>query len=145
MAPSSLVKHTADCESPHNWLMSLAMDLAALCDMWGWNGSNLAVFREDIAFSHHFITPCLLPPNRSASDTDYTSKKLSKMAGNPAIHPVYSRYSELRTLNSYRFVEKHAQAALIILEIYWIEYFKIIFLNTYNSMYKAPLFKSSHI
>ena len=24
----------ADCESPHDWLMSLAMDLAALCDMW---------------------------------------------------------------------------------------------------------------
>ena len=34
MAPSSLGKQTASCESPHNWLMSLAMDLAALCDMW---------------------------------------------------------------------------------------------------------------
>ena len=29
----SLGKQIADCESPHNWLMSLAMDLVALCDM----------------------------------------------------------------------------------------------------------------
>ena len=34
MATSSLEKQTADCDSPHNWLVSLAMDLAALCDMW---------------------------------------------------------------------------------------------------------------
>ena len=33
MATSSLGKQTADCESPHNWLMSLAMDLAVLCDI----------------------------------------------------------------------------------------------------------------
>ena len=25
---------TASCNSPHDLLMSLAMDLAALCDMW---------------------------------------------------------------------------------------------------------------
>ena len=31
--PSSLGKQPASCESPHDWLMSLAMDLAALCDM----------------------------------------------------------------------------------------------------------------
>ena len=36
MIPSFLSKQTADCDSPHNWLMSLDMDLAALCDMWGW-------------------------------------------------------------------------------------------------------------
>ena len=34
MAPSSFGKQTASCESPHDWLMSLAMDLTALCDMW---------------------------------------------------------------------------------------------------------------
>ena len=34
MDPSSLDKQKADCDSPHNWLMSLATDLAALCDMW---------------------------------------------------------------------------------------------------------------
>ena len=33
MAPSFVDKQIADCNSPHNWLMSLAKDLAALCDM----------------------------------------------------------------------------------------------------------------
>ena len=33
MAPSHLNKYTAGCDSPHDWLMSLAMDLAALYDM----------------------------------------------------------------------------------------------------------------
>ena len=32
--PSSLGKQTANCKSPHDRLMSLAMDLAALRDMW---------------------------------------------------------------------------------------------------------------
>ena len=32
-APYPLDKQTATCNSPHNWLMSLAMDLAGLCDM----------------------------------------------------------------------------------------------------------------
>ena len=27
-------EQTAGCNSPHDWLMGLAMDLAALCDMW---------------------------------------------------------------------------------------------------------------
>ena len=34
-------------------------------------------------------------------------------------------------------VEKHVQAAPIIPEIYWIEYFKIVFLNIYNCAYKT--------
>ena len=34
LALSSLDKQTAECDSPHNWLMSVAMDLAALCNMW---------------------------------------------------------------------------------------------------------------
>ena len=34
MAPHPLDKQTASCSSPHDWLMSMAMDLAALCDMW---------------------------------------------------------------------------------------------------------------
>ena len=34
MTTSSLGKQTANCESPHNWLMSLPIDLAALSDMW---------------------------------------------------------------------------------------------------------------
>ena len=34
MVLSSLGEHIADCESPHDWLMSLAIDLAVLYDMW---------------------------------------------------------------------------------------------------------------
>ena len=33
MVPPPPDKQTAGCSSPHNWLMSLAMDLAALRDM----------------------------------------------------------------------------------------------------------------
>ena len=65
MAPSSLGKQTADCESPHDWLMSLPMDLA--------------VFSKDVAFAYHFVAPRpppTLPPYRSARGIDYASKKL---------------------------------------------------------------------
>ena len=41
-------KQTAGCSSPHHWLMSLAMYLAALCDMCG-------VFGVDVAFACHFV------------------------------------------------------------------------------------------
>ena len=34
MASYPLDKQTATCNSPHNLLMSLAMDVTALCDMW---------------------------------------------------------------------------------------------------------------
>ena len=33
MAPSPLDMLTADCVSPHGWLMSLDMNLAVLCNM----------------------------------------------------------------------------------------------------------------
>ena len=36
MAACPLGKQTAGCNSPYDCLMSLAMDLAALCDMWRW-------------------------------------------------------------------------------------------------------------
>ena len=80
MAPSSLGKQTADCESPHDWLMSLPMDLA--------------VFSKDVAFACHFVAPRppTLPPYRSASGIDYASKKtIYNMMGNSASYPVYSR------------------------------------------------------
>ena len=51
------------------------------------NGCYLAGFGEDVAFAHHFVAthpPPTLPPCRSATDIGYTSKKLSKMAGNSA-------------------------------------------------------------
>ena len=34
MAPYPFHKQTASYNSPHDWLMSLTMDLAALSDMW---------------------------------------------------------------------------------------------------------------
>ena len=34
MAPSSLDKERVSCNSPHDWLMSLAMNSAAYCNMW---------------------------------------------------------------------------------------------------------------
>ena len=59
MAPSSFGKQTAGCESPHDWLMSLAMDLAAVCvTCGGENGTNdghVPVLSEDVAFAHHFV------------------------------------------------------------------------------------------
>ena len=62
MAAYPLGKQTAGCNSPHYWLMSLAMDLAALYDMWSENGTNrchLAGFSEDVAFACHFVATCL--------------------------------------------------------------------------------------
>ena len=64
MATSCLGKQTVDCDSPHDWLMSLAIDLASLCDMWRWKWyqwKSFGVFSEDIAFACHFATPCLPP------------------------------------------------------------------------------------
>ena len=54
----SLGKQTAGCNSPHDWLMSLAMDLTVLCVCGGendTNGCHLAGFGEDVAFAHHFV------------------------------------------------------------------------------------------
>ena len=44
MAAYLLGKQTAGCNSPHNWLMSLAMDLTALCDMWRWKSHQWMPF-----------------------------------------------------------------------------------------------------
>ena len=47
----------------------------------------LALVKMYVAFAHHFVAthpPPTLPPCRSATDIGYTSKKLSKMAGNLA-------------------------------------------------------------
>ena len=62
------------------------------------NGSYFPVFSEDVAFACCFVTtrpPPTLPHYRRASGIGYACKKLSKMAGNPASYPVYSRYNEL--------------------------------------------------
>ena len=34
MAAYPLDKQASGCNSPHDWPMSLVMDLTALCDMW---------------------------------------------------------------------------------------------------------------
>ena len=46
------------------------------------NGCHLAGFSEDVAFARHLVVSH--PSCRSATDIGYTSKKLSKMAGNAA-------------------------------------------------------------
>ena len=59
MAPSPVDKQPAGYKSPHDWLVSLAMDLATLCDCGGANdtsGCHLAVFSEDVAVARHFVT-----------------------------------------------------------------------------------------
>ena len=58
MASSPFDKQTASCNSPHDWLMSLAIDLAAFCVICGGengtDGHYLAVFSVDVTFGHHF-------------------------------------------------------------------------------------------
>ena len=58
MAAYPLGKQTAGCNSPHDWLMSLAMDLTACVICGGENdtkGCQLAGFGEDVAFARHFV------------------------------------------------------------------------------------------
>ena len=54
MAACPLGKQTDGCNSPHDWLMSLAMDLTALCEN-DTNGSHLAGSSEDVVFACHFV------------------------------------------------------------------------------------------
>ena len=88
MAPYPLDKQTASCNSPHNREMSLAMDLAVLCDCTGendTNGCHLAVFSEDKSFIYHFVDTCplsTLQPCRNASGIGYTSKNYLKWQAN---------------------------------------------------------------
>ena len=58
MAAYPLGKQTTSCNSLHDWLMSLGIDVAALCDMWRWKWyqwMSFAGFSEDVAFDHHFM------------------------------------------------------------------------------------------
>ena len=60
MATYPLYKQTDGYNSPNDWLVSLAIDLAALCDTvcGGENDTNgylLAGFSEDVAFAYHFV------------------------------------------------------------------------------------------
>ena len=88
MAAYPLDKQTAGCNSPHDWLMSLAMDLTALCDMWSendTNGCHLAGFSQDVAFARRFVASH--PPSHPAGVLLILAtpvKKLSKLVGNSA-------------------------------------------------------------
>ena len=67
MSPSSLDKQAASYNSPNDWLMSLAMDLVALCDSYvvgenGTDGLHLAVFTVDVALPvTSWLPACPLP------------------------------------------------------------------------------------
>ena len=76
MVPSSLDKQTAGCNTPHDWLMSLAMDLAPLCHKYAEIKMApmdviLAVFTVDFSFACHYLSTF---PYRSASGIGYASK-----------------------------------------------------------------------
>ena len=59
MAPYPLDKQTANCSSPHDWVTSLGMDLAAYSVIFGGengtDGCHLAGVSEDVAFALHFV------------------------------------------------------------------------------------------
>ena len=95
MAPSSLDKQIARCDLSHDWLMSLAMDFAALCDMWRWKWHLLiatiwlfSVQTQPLPATLWLPACPHLPLYKGDSGIGYTSKKLSKMAGNSASHPL---------------------------------------------------------
>ena len=79
MAAYPTDKHTAGCNS-HDWLMSLAMDLVTLCDMWRlkwYQRMPFDCFSEDIALACHFVATCpcsTLLPCSSASGIGYACK-----------------------------------------------------------------------
>ena len=100
MAAYSLDRQTAGCNSPHDWLMSLAMHLTALiCVICGGendtNGCHLAGFGEDVAFASNLVATH--PPCRSATGIGYTSKKLYKMAGYSASYSPNSWWVDTRS------------------------------------------------
>ena len=58
MAPSPVDKQPAGYKSPHDWLVSLAMDLATLCDIWRCKRHQwmpYGCFGEDLAVARHFV------------------------------------------------------------------------------------------
>ena len=75
MASHPLDKQTAaaGCNSPHDWLMSLAIDLAICGGENGTNGHHFPGFSEDVACACHFVAT--LPPYRSAASIGYASKE----------------------------------------------------------------------
>ena len=54
MAAYPIDKQIAGCNSPHDQLMSFAMDLTALCVIRG-GENDINGFGEDVAFACHFV------------------------------------------------------------------------------------------
>ena len=96
MAPYPIDKQTADHNSPHDWLMSLAMDLAALCDMWRWKSHQwmpFVCFSEDIAFAHHFMATHPPPSSHPVGILVVSVKNYRKWwAYQLAIHSIVDEY-----------------------------------------------------
>ena len=93
VAKYPLGKKTAGYNSPHDWLLSLTMDIAGFVICGGENGTNgchLTVYSEDIAFAHHFVVNHqhpILQPCRSVCGICYSSKNhLKWQAIQLAIH-----------------------------------------------------------
>ena len=108
----------------------------------GTNGCHLVVFGEDVAFPHHFVAPHLpmtLPPIALLVILATPVKKLSKMIGNSASHPVYSKHSELPwiSLDLWRNMCKQLYSILRYIELNISNCIS-------NYMYKTPFCKSSH-
>ena len=65
MAPHLHDRQIASCNSPRDWLMSLAMDLALCMICGGENGTNgchLAGFSEVVTFASQFMSTHPPPP-----------------------------------------------------------------------------------
>ena len=81
MAACTLGKQTAGCNSSHDWLMTLAVDLTAcvICgDENDTNGCHLAGFSEDVVFYCHswLLAPPTLALCRNATGIGYASKTI---------------------------------------------------------------------
>ena len=122
MTPS--FKQTAECE--HDWLMNLAIDLAALCDMWRWKWHQLKSFGCFKLKCSHCPPLCGFS---LALGIGYASKN--------CLIWWEIQLCTVDTVNIIDLWRNTCRHALIIFKIYWIEYFKIVFLNNYNCTYKT--------
>ena len=90
MAGSPLGKQTAGCNLPHDWLMSLAIDVTALCDMWSEIDTNrcylLVLVKTKPLLATSWL-PAHPPPSYPVGVLLVLAtpvKKLPKMVGNSA-------------------------------------------------------------
>ena len=148
MAPTFPAKQTANRELPQDCLTRLGIVVATFCDMWSENNLNwyhMATYnffnRKSLPF-HAFPQPSIHIGMLVVLTTLWN--KLSKM-GDSANYPLKSPSTEWcwMIIVMYR---KCIQAAMCILEIWWIEYryFKNVFLDIYNCMHKTLFYKFSH-